>query len=83
MAISNSGMFGGDIYDGQRYYAEQERRYREEMERRRYEGMQNAAFNINTDTYGGMSAQQMQEAQKPVKAKQPEYLNNKLLLLES
>jgi len=84
MAISP---YQNDIYDGQRYYAEQERRYREQMERERerqrmYQSMQN--YNINTDTYGGMSAQQMEEAPKSKKAAQPEYLNNnKLLLLEN
>ena len=71
-----------DHYDGQRYYAEQERRYREEMERQRNAAMQNA-YCINTDTYRGMAAQQ-QEEHKPVKAKTPAYLdNNKLLLLEN
>jgi hypothetical protein len=82
MAFSNSGMFSGDIYDGQRYYSEQERRYREERERRRHADMQNAVYNPNTDTYRGMSAQQ-QEEHKPVKAKTPVYLDNKLLLLEN
>jgi hypothetical protein len=71
-----------DIYDGQRYYSEQEHRYRQQMERER-QRMYNSAYNINTDTYSGTSAQQMEEAPKPKKAAQPEYLNNKLLLLEN
>jgi hypothetical protein len=80
---TNGCITRSDLYDGQRYYAEQERRYREEMERER-QRMYNSAYNINTDTYGGMSAQQMEEAPKSKKAAQPEYLNNnKLLLLES
>jgi hypothetical protein len=74
-----------DVYDGQRYYAEQERSYREQMELERdrmYRTMN--SYNPNTDTYGGVSAQQMQEAPKPKRAAQPAYLdNNKLLLLEN
>jgi len=83
MAIS-PGSWGSlsDAYDGQRYYAEQERRYRESVDRQRM--MQQAQYNPYTDTYGGVSAQQMQEVQRPVKANQPAYLdNNKLLLLEN
>ena len=89
MAISTSpGNFwsassSADIYDGQRYYAEQEQRYRQEMERQRYAAAQNA-YDHNTQMYRGMAAQQMQEASKPVKAQTPAYLdNNKLLLLEN
>lgn len=78
-----SGTMFNDTYDGQRYYAEQERRYREEMSRQRMMAQQ-SVYDINTDTYRGMSAQQMQEASKPIKASTPAYLdNNKLLLLEN
>jgi len=81
MAISP---YHNDLYDGQRYYAEQERRYREQMERDRQRMYMSQNYNINTDTYGGLSAQQMEEAPKSKKAAQPEYLNNnKLLLLEN
>ena len=76
MAINS---YHNDLYDGQRYYAEQERRYREEMERQRNAAMQ--GYNPYTDTYGGMTAQQMQEAPKPKKAAQPDYLTNQKLLL--
>ncbi len=77
-----------DPYAGQRYYEEQERRYRETIERQRYAAMQQAQYNPYTDTYGGVTAQQIQEgkAEKP-KAKKaegfhtPEYLDNKKLLL--
>jgi hypothetical protein len=78
-SVSNSTV--NDIYGGQRFYEEQERRYREEMERQRHAAMQNA-YCINTDTYVGISAQEIRQESKPVKVKQPEYLNNKLLLLE-
>ncbi len=77
-----------DPYAGQRYYEEQERRYRETIERQRYAAMQQQAqYNPYTDTYGGVTAQQIQEgkAEKPtaIKAATPEYLkNDKLLLLE-
>jgi len=72
-----------DVYDGQRYYAEQERRYREEMERQRHAAMQQQAYyNPNTDTYmGGVTAQQIQEGVKPKPAPTPEYMTNKKLLL--
>ena len=83
MAISPFNQ--SDIYDGMRYYEAQEQRYRAEMERQRQRqnAMQQMAYNPYTDTYGGVTAQQIQEGptQKPVEAKQPEYLNNKNLLL--
>lgn len=88
MAISTSaGNFWSaashsDIYDGQRYYAEQERRYREQMDRHRNDALQRQmGYNPYTDTYGGMSAQQMQETKQPVKAQTPDYTDNKNLLL--
>ena len=71
-----------DTYDGMRYYQEQERRYREERERQHMMAMQ-GQYCINTDTYGGVTAQQMQEA-KPVKKVgkvEPDYLSNQKLLL--
>jgi len=74
-----------DPYASQRYYEEQERRYRETIERQRYAAMQQQAYyNPNTDTYmGGVTAQQIQEGQKPKPMPTPEYLkNDKLLLLE-
>jgi hypothetical protein len=78
-----SGLMHSDIYDGQRYYSEQERRYREEMERQRNAAMQNV-YDHNTQMYRGMSAQQHQEEPKSVKAAQPVYeMNKKLLLLEN
>lgn len=82
MAIIGNTTGYNDAYDGQRYYAEQERRYREEMERQRYAAMQNA-YCINTDTYGGMTAQQMQETKpaKKVGKVEPDYLSNQKLLL--
>lgn len=84
MAIGPGSFWTGhanDIYDGQRYYAEQERRYREEQERQRsYMLQQQMGYNANTDTYGGVSAQQMQEA-KPAKNTVPAYLTEKKLLL--
>ena len=70
-----------DIYDGQRYYAEQERRYREEMERQRHAAMQQMAYDHNRQVYGGVTDKQRQEAQTAVKASQPEYLTNQKLLL--
>jgi len=91
MAVSTIGSTNGpwnvsnttisDIYDGNRYYAEQERRYREEMERERQRMyMAQNAYNPYTDTHSGMSAQQMQEE----KTKAPVYtMNKKLLLLEN
>ena len=72
MAISNSGIFGGDIYDGQRYYSEQERRYREEMERQRM--MQQMAYNPYTN------AAQANPVPPPPQ-EQPKYTTNKKLLL--
>jgi hypothetical protein len=71
-----------DAYDGMRYYEQQERRYREEMDRQRMMAMQET-YCINTDTYRGMTAQQMAEAKpakKVVKA-EPDYLTNQKLLL--
>ncbi len=81
MAISP---YMNDPYAGQRYYEEQERRYRETIERQRYAAMQQQAqYNPYTDTYGGVTAQQIQEGQKPKPMPTPEYLkNDKLLLLE-
>lgn len=76
----NQTMSISTYYDAQRYYAEQERRYREEMERQRMMAMQ-SVYDINTDTFRGVSAKQMQEGVKPKPAPTPEYLNNKNLLL--
>lgn len=75
-------IYSSDLYDGQRYYAEQERRYREERERQRMMAMQ-GQYCINTDTYGGVTAQQMMEAQpaKKVGKVEPDYLSNQKLLL--
>lgn len=71
-----------DPYAGQRYYEEQDRRYREMAERQRYEAMrQQQAYNPYTDTYGGVTAQQIQEGKKPKPMPTPEYLDNKKLLL--
>lgn len=79
--LTNTSGYFNDTYDGQRYYAEQERRYREHMEfeRGRMYGTI-GPYNANTDTYGGVSAQQMQE-EKPVKNPVPAYLTEKKLLL--
>lgn len=89
MAVLTSSNTSGvyDAYATQRYYEEQERRYRETIDRQRYAAMQQAQYNPYTDTYGGVTAQQIQEgkAEKPtaIKAATPEYLkNDKLLLLE-
>ena len=66
-----------DLYDGQRYYSEQERRYREEMERQRM--MQQMAYNPYTQSQQGMTdLQREKQAEKP---KAPAYLDNKKLLL--
>ena len=79
-ANSYNGYFN-DTYDGMRYYEEQERRYREEMARRQMQEMQNA-YCINTDTYRGVSAQQMAEhPAKKVSKAEPDYITNKNLLL--
>lgn len=71
-----------DSYDGQRYYEEQERRYRQEHERQQMMAMQNTMYNPYTDTYRGVSAQQMAEqpANKVGKA-EPAFLTNQKLLL--
>ena len=70
-------------WSDRRYYEDQELRYSAEMERQRMNAvMQQQAYNPYTDPYGGLAAQQHQEAKKPVKAAQPDYLDNiKLLLL--
>ena len=86
MAIGNSSFWTGhaaDSYDGQRYYAEQERRYRQELERQQMMALQNTMYNPNTDMYRGVSAQQMEEAKptKKVCKAEPEYVTNKNLLL--
>ena len=65
-------LYHNDLYDGQRYYAEQERRYREEMERQRM--MQQMAYNPYTN------AAQAAPAPPPPK-EQPVYTMNKKLLL--
>ena len=87
MAINSSSFWNGssssDHYDGQRYYAEQERRYREEMARQRNAAMQNTAYNPYMQTQQGMTDLAREQDPKPKKAAQPEYLNNKLLLLEN
>lgn len=71
-----------DAYDGMRYYAEQERRYREEIARQQMMAMQ-STYCINTDTYRGVSAQQMAEAKPASKVGkvEPDYITNKNLLL--
>lgn len=71
-----------DSYDGMRYYEQQERRYREEMERQRMMAMQQTQYNPYTDTYGGITAQQMAEQPaKKVSKVEPSYITNKNLLL--
>ena len=77
MAISP---YFNDTYDGMRYYEQQDRRYREEMERQRNAAMQQA-YCINTDTYRGMAAQQMQEEPKKVSKPENGFTSNKKLLL--
>jgi hypothetical protein len=78
---NNSGFYDTRYWDSQTEY---ERRRYQEMERRRYQEMerQQQYYNPNTDTYGVVTGQQIQEgkAEKP-KAPQPEYINNKTLLL--
>lgn len=71
-----------DTYDGMRYYEQQERRYREERERQQMMAMQQTQYNPYTDTYRGVSAQQVAEqpAKKVGKA-EPDYITNKNLLL--
>lgn len=83
MAFSNSGIFSGDIYDGQRYYSEQERRYREEMDRQRMMAQQNA-YNPYTQSQQGVTDLQREQAAVP-KAKADDRFtsNKKLLLLEN
>lgn len=79
MAISP---YFNDTYDGMRYYQEQERRYREERERQQMMAMQQAHYNPYTDTYGGITAQQMAEQPaKKVSKAEPDYITNKNLLL--
>lgn len=82
--ISNkSGFYDPRYWDGQTAYEHEQRRRYEEMERQRYAAMQQHAYNPYTDTYGGVTAQQIQEGQKPNPMPTPEYLkNDKLLLLE-
>lgn len=82
MAISP---YMNDAYDGQRYYAEQERRYREQMERQRmYMAQQQQAYDPYRQMQGQITDQQIQEGQKPKPMPTPEYLkNDKLLLLEN
>lgn len=84
MAILTSTANGYfDSYGGQRYYEEQERRYREEMLRRQYMGMQQQMYNPSTDTYGGVTAEQIQQSKKPapMPTLEPDYISNKKLLL--
>jgi hypothetical protein len=96
MAISSTYLIGNSAgqttlasnTSGSAWYMEQERQYQryrdEEMQRAKMEAMRMQAmqsYNPYTDTYGGMTAQQMMEAQKPIKAAQPEYLTNQKLLL--
>jgi hypothetical protein len=86
MAISSpySGTMNtwADPYDGNRYYAEQERRYREEIARQQMMAMQQTQYNPYTDTYRGVSAQQMAEQPaKKVSKVEPSYLTNQKLLL--
>lgn len=78
---STNGYF--DSYGGQRYYEEQERRYREEMLRQQYKAMQAQNYNPYTDTYGGVTAQQIAEgkAPKPEPQSEPDFMSNKKLLL--
>ena len=72
-----------DSYGGQRYYEEQQRRYREEMLRQQHRAMQAQNYNPYTDTYGGVTAQQIQEgkAPKPTPQSEPDFISNKKLLL--
>jgi len=86
MAISP---YYSDAYDGQRHYAEQERRYREEMERERnrmYNSMQNTAiYNPYTQQsqQGMTDLQREQQAVQKPKADDRFTTNKKLLLLEN
>jgi len=88
MAISSSNFWNGssssDYYDGQRYYAEQERRYREEMDRQRMAAMQQNAYNPYMQSQQGMTdlQREQQAVQKP-KADDRFTSNKKLLLLEN
>lgn len=85
MAINSANFWSGqttDIYDGQRYYSEQERRYREEMERQRNAAMQNTAYNPYFQSQQGVT--DLDREQQAIKPKQPVYtMNKKLLLLEN
>lgn len=84
MAIitNNTNSYFNDTYDAQRYYEEQERRYREEIARQQMMAMQ-STYCINTDTYRGVSAQQMAEAKPANKVgkAEPAFLTNQKLLL--
>ena len=82
MAISNSGIFSGDVYDGQRYYSEQERRYREEMERQRMMAQQNAYNPYFQSTHVMTDIERQQQAVNP-KTDDRFTTNKKLLLLEN
>lgn len=85
MALSNSSFWAGsaasDQYDGNRYYAEQERRYREEMDRQRYAAMQNMAYNPYAQMQQGQT--DLEREQKPTKKPESFTTNKNLLLLES
>lgn len=73
-----------DMYDGQRYYEQQERRYREEMERQRMMAMQNTAYNPYTQMQQGQTdLQREQQAVQKAKADDSFTSNKKLLLLEN
>jgi hypothetical protein len=74
-------MYDGSYDEARRQYEAQERMRVEEM--MRAQKMYNT-YNANTDTYGGVTAKQIQEGQKPKPLPDPEYLkNDKLLLLEN
>lgn len=81
-----SGTMLNDVYDGQRYYEQQERRYREEMDRQRMMAMQNTAYNPYTQMQNGQTdLQREQQAVQKAKTEADHRFtsNKKLLLLEN
>jgi hypothetical protein len=78
ISSNTSGYYDPRYWDKTEY---ERRRYEEEMERQRHASMQQMAYDHNRQVYGGITDKQRQEAQKPIKAAQPEYLTNQKLLL--
>lgn len=73
-----------DVYDGQRYYAEQQRRHMEELRRQQYMAMQQQNYDPYRQMHpGGVTEQQIQEGKKPapIPKSEPAFLNNTKLLL--